>query len=86
MSKKLTLRLNEDVIERAKEYASHRGTSVSQLVEDYFTRLTERGLAEDNEDAFPERVPPLTRRLLDRHATSEADVEEYYEYLEEKYS
>lgn len=41
MSKKLTLRLSEDVIERAKKYAKARGTSVSQLVEQYFVALTD---------------------------------------------
>lgn len=40
MSKKLTLRLDEDVIERAKKYAKDRGMSVSTLVEQYFEVLT----------------------------------------------
>ena len=38
MKKKLTLRMEQDVIERAKEYAAERGASVSKLVENYFAR------------------------------------------------
>ena len=36
MKTKLTLSLDDAVIERAKAYAARRGTSVSGLVEDYF--------------------------------------------------
>ena len=36
MKSKLTLRMDEDVKERAKEVARRRGTSLSALVEDYF--------------------------------------------------
>jgi predicted HicB family RNase H-like nuclease len=39
MSKKLTLRLDEEAIERATQYASKRGTSVSKLVQRFFDRL-----------------------------------------------
>ena len=40
MKTKLTLRMEDDVIGRAKAYAMQRGTSVSALVEDYFRLLT----------------------------------------------
>lgn len=36
-------RLEGNVIERAKAYASRRGTSVSVLVEDYFRLVAEAG-------------------------------------------
>lgn len=36
MKTKLTLRLDEDVIGRAKAYAAARGTSLSALAENYF--------------------------------------------------
>jgi hypothetical protein len=85
MSKKLTLRLDEDVIERAKEYASQRDTSVSQLVEDYFARLTNRRTSGEEEASFPSQLTPLTRRLLARGSTSEVDIQAYYDYLEEKH-
>ena len=60
MQTKLTLRLDEILIRKAKRYAWVRGKSVSQLVEDYFwalTRATEECLDE-------EELPPLTRSLL----------------------
>lgn len=39
MKSKLTLRLDEDLKERAKRLADERSTSVSKLVEDYFRIL-----------------------------------------------
>ena len=39
MKSKLTLRLDEDLKERAKQLAKKRGTSVSKVVEDYFKIL-----------------------------------------------
>lgn len=42
MNKKLTLSLDEDIIEKAKIYASQTGRSLSSLVEDFFENLTEK--------------------------------------------
>jgi hypothetical protein len=42
MKSKLTLRLDDEVKERAKHLARERGTSVSKLVEDYFRLILER--------------------------------------------
>lgn len=39
MKSKLTLRLDDDLKERAKQLADERGISVSRLVEDYFRLL-----------------------------------------------
>ena len=39
MKSKLTLRLDDELKERAKRLAEERGTSVSRLVEDYFRLL-----------------------------------------------
>jgi hypothetical protein len=41
MTTKLTLTLDDKVIERAKRYANAKGRSVSDLVESYFKSLTE---------------------------------------------
>jgi hypothetical protein len=41
MTTKLTLTLDDKVIERAKRYARAKGRSVSELVESYFKSLTE---------------------------------------------
>jgi hypothetical protein len=40
MNTKLTLTLEKDVIEKAKEYAAKQGQSLSSLVENYFKHLT----------------------------------------------
>lgn len=42
MNRKLTLRINETVIEQAKIYASNRKTSLSKLVENYLRDLTDQ--------------------------------------------
>ncbi len=39
MQKKLTLRMEKQVIDYAKRYAGERGLSVSRLVADYFKGL-----------------------------------------------
>jgi hypothetical protein len=41
MNKKLTLSLDESVIQKAKIYAENTGTSLSGLVEDYFENLVQ---------------------------------------------
>jgi len=42
LNAKLTLKLDEKVIEGAKLYASRRGVSLSRMVESYFLRLVHR--------------------------------------------
>ena len=42
MDTKLTLKLDEKAIERAKVYASRRGVSLSRMVEAYFLSLMDR--------------------------------------------
>jgi len=37
---KLTLSVNEKVVNRAKRYAAKRGTSISRIVEDYLDLVT----------------------------------------------
>lgn len=76
---KLTLRIEAEQIQKAKEYATTHGKSLSQLVADYFDSLTDKD--PNNE------MPPLTQRL--RGILSDAqgtDAENSYKkYLEEKY-
>ena len=36
MDKKLTLSLNQKIIEQAKKYAKRNGTSLSKMIESYF--------------------------------------------------
>ena len=85
MKKKLTLRMDADVIERAKAYAGERGESVSKLVENYFAALTAPEQANGKDSGDEEPLPPITRRLADRPPAPDIDEEDYYRYLEEKY-
>ena len=73
---KLTLSVDERVIERAKKYARARGTSVSGLVEQMLD-LAASGSGE------PESTPPVLARL--RGALRKVDRRDYHRYLERKY-
>ena len=48
MDKKLTLSLNQRVIEKAKHYAKQHRTSLSKMIEAYFDSLTNK-LEDDGE-------------------------------------
>jgi hypothetical protein len=41
-SRKLTLYVNDEIIERAKKYADNQGTSVSDLVEQYLDEVSRK--------------------------------------------
>jgi hypothetical protein len=56
METKLTLRLDEMVINSAKQYAHNNNRSLSKLVEDYFKNLVSND--EENEE-----YPPIVKRL-----------------------
>lgn len=74
--KKLTLSVDERVIERARRYSTRNNTSISQLVTNYLIRL----------DASSETtVAPWVRRLRGI-LPSETSVEDYRRHLEEKHS
>ena len=79
---KLTLSVNEDVVERAKRYAATRGTSVSRLVESYLDALSRLRAAKHEE------LPPVTRRLrvlLGSLKGASYDRKEHIDHLERKY-
>lgn len=79
MATKLTLRMDETLIEQAKREAKRRGKSLSRLVADYFERL-ERLRGEDEND-----LPPITKRLHGIAAGSDLTEEDYRRHLEEKH-
>ena len=57
MTKKLTLRFDADVIDRAKAYAQTHGMSLSQMAEHYFDLLTKPTTP------CAEELPPIVKRL-----------------------
>lgn len=74
--KKLTLSVDEQVIERARRYSRRHNISISQLVSNYLAQL------DGNEGS--EAYSPTVRRLLGI-LPSETGLEEYRGHLEEKY-
>ena len=80
MHTKLTLRLEADLVQRAKSFAKKTGKSVSRIVADYFTVL-ERPPKQDK----PLSWPPLVRSLKGSLRRARVDEKDYRRYLEHKY-
>ena len=78
MKRRLTLRMDEETIERAKEYAADRGISVSQLVENFFHAL-------ENTEGDDIEMSPLVKNLWGTLEGEELSEEDYGERLKEKY-
>jgi hypothetical protein len=79
MQTKLTLRLEDTLIQRAKFYAKSSGKSVSQIVADYFILLDKQIEMEEFE------ITPLVKSLKGLLRGANVDREDYSHYLEEKY-
>jgi Family of unknown function (DUF6364) len=79
MQTKLTLRIDEELIERAKSHARQSGKSVSQLVSDYLQMLPQP------RQTRPRPLTPLVGSLRGVLAGSGLDEEDYRRHLEEKY-
>ena len=80
MDTKLTLKLDEDVIEKAKEYAKVKKTSLSDLIENYLQKLT-------NDKKSKKTITPLVKSLsgvisLPKDYNHKKD---YTDYLTNKY-
>jgi len=79
MKNKLTLRLDDSLIKQAKKHARKKGTSVSQMVADYFSLL------ESNQPRETQELPPITSSLTGILKIKDVEEEDYKRYLEEKY-
>lgn len=79
MHAKLTLRLEEDLIQVAKDYAARTGKSLSQIVADYFALLTTKPAAPE------EGTTPVVRSLRGALRGAAVDETDYRRHLEEKY-
>lgn len=80
MDTKLTLKLEQAIIEKAKVYAKSHKTSLSQLIENYLLNIT-------NEKKEEEKITPLVKSLsgIMKHPTDLDLKEGYADYLTEKY-
>jgi hypothetical protein len=83
MDTKLTLKLDQEVIEQAKAYARQKHQSLSALVEQYFRFLVVR----EAEPEIPD-ISPTVQQLSGILEPVDTDHvrEEYTDYLERKYS
>lgn len=79
MQTKLTLRLEDQLIEQAKAYAAQAGKSVSQIVADYFKMLTSERAKTISSST------PITQSLRGLLRGSKLDEQDYKGYLEEKH-
>ncbi len=78
MQTKLTLRLDANLIRRAKRYAKRSGKSVSTVVADFFAAL-------DTPADEPGSLPPKVRSLFGALGTTPLDESDYARHLEQKY-
>jgi len=77
MQTKLTLRVEDSLIEQAKNYAKQNDKSLSQIVADYFRALTENNQKLEN--------APFTHSLIGVLSASDVDEDDYIKHLEDKY-
>lgn len=79
MNTKLTLRLDEGLVESAKKYSAKTGKSVSKIVADLFSII-------DNEIIEKEfEITPTVKTLRGALRKTNIDEMDYKNYLEEKY-
>ena len=80
MQSKLTLRMDDNLIESAKAWSAQSGKSISRIVADLFTLMQQQEPRSGQEDLSP-TVRSL-KGILKGHQVDEA---EYRDYLAEKY-
>ena len=87
MQTKLTLRLDHELIELAKQYARAHDQSVSQLVANFFEVLAQ---AAANQTEAGERgrteTPRLVQELHGCLSGAELDETDYRTYIEKRYA
>ena len=80
MDTKLTLKLEENIIEKAKNYAKERRTSLSKLIENYLQVIT-------TETEQKEKITPLVKSLsgIIKLPNDYDHQKDYSDYLINKY-
>ena len=78
MHTKLTLRVDNELVDTAKVEASRRGKSVSQMVGEFFDSLTKQRGGHKN-------APPVTASLVGVLKSANASESAYKKHLREKY-
>jgi len=80
MQTKLTLRMEDELINMAKSVAEKKGKSLSKMVADYFQAVTKKGISEDIIE-----LPPNVKSLYGALSNSKIDESDYKKYIEGKY-
>lgn len=82
MDAKLTLKLNKNVIVRAKKYAANKELSLSRLIENYLNSITQEQF--DNLE-----ISPFVKSISSGKSIPNIDYKEqkkdYIEHLDKKY-
>jgi hypothetical protein len=83
MDAKLTIKLDQEIIEKAKKYASGRKLSLSRLIESYLNSLT----SDKKNDSDDIEISPFIKSLRTGvKIPANLDYKrEYGDYLSEKY-
>jgi dsDNA-specific endonuclease/ATPase MutS2 len=80
MDSKLTLKLNENVIESAKKYAKENNVSLSRMIENYLQVIT-------TDKRKKTKISPLVKSLTGVIEHIDKDYKkDYKDFLSEKYS
>jgi len=84
MKAKLTIKLDKNVIDKAKEYASSHKRSLSGLIESYLQSLVIQEISNDNDEI---QISPFIKSLSSGiNIPADLDYKkEYSTYLTEKY-
>ena len=85
MDTKLTLKLDKNVIEKAKIYAAEQERSLSKIIESYLQVITSSKKSKDFEEF---EITPFVKSISIGKGEITADLDykkEYYEHLLEKY-
>ncbi|WP_298397705.1 DUF6364 family protein [Flavobacterium sp.] len=83
MDTKLTLKLDKEVIEKAKLYAAKQKVSLSWLFENYLKAITNKN-ANSDEDEISDFVKSIS--IGKGKISSDVDYKkEYYDYIDQKY-
>ena len=83
MDSKLTLKLNESVINKAKKYASDKKISLSRLIENYLDSITRDQNEEFEISPFVKSIS--TGKSIPLNVDLKNLKEDYIDYLEKKY-
>lgn len=86
MNAKLTLKLDEQVIQQAKRYAASQNRSLSGLVESYLKSLTSKQESQDRHQEI--QISPFIKQMT-KGVSLPVDInfkDDYYQHLNEKYT